>query len=78
MPTITDAPVAKKSAYNRPYRTRQQRRLDARRKFDGSSDHRFLWRALAVVGVLLAVALGFVAKGLANREKPTPPVEAQP
>jgi hypothetical protein len=66
MPYTTEAPVTQKSAYQRPYKTRNQRRHEDRRKYDESKDQKFLWRVAGIVGILLIVALGFVIKGVAE------------
>ena len=72
MATTTDAPTAKQGAYQRPYKTRSQRREQARRNYDENSDHKFLLRAALVVALLLVVALGFVVKGFVDRQDDTP------
>lgn len=59
MPTTTEVPATSKGAYQRPYKTRSQRREIARRKHDENADYKFLIRAAVVVGALLLVAVGF-------------------
>ena len=64
MSTVTDEVLAsQKSAYQRPYKSRSQRREIARRKYDENADHRFLVRVAIVVGVLLLVTVGVALKG---------------
>ena len=61
--------VTRKSAYQRPYKSRSQRREIARRKHDESGDYKFLLRVAGVIGFLLLVALGFAVKGMAERSE---------
>ena len=63
--TTLDSP-AKKSAYQRPYKTRSQRREVDRRKHDEAKDYQFLIRVAIAIGLVAVVALGFVIKGLAD------------
>ena len=72
MATTTNAPTAQKGAYQRPYKTRSQRREHARRKYDENSDHKFLVRAAIVVALLIVVAVGFAVKGFVDRQEETP------
>ena len=71
----TRANVTQKSAYKRPYKTRQQRREHARRNHDVSNDYRFLVRAAIAIGLVAIIAVGFAAKGLAEHD-PAVPVAA--
>jgi hypothetical protein len=64
MSYITDDSVSQKAAYRRPYKTRKQRRLADRKKYDESSDRKFLFRVAGAIAILLAIALGFVVKGM--------------
>lgn len=64
MSYTTQAPVAKKQAYQRPYKSRAQRRQAARRKHDESGDLKFLVRVGIGVGLLLLVAVAFAIKGM--------------
>ncbi|GAC1375923.1 MAG: hypothetical protein NVS3B25_01610 [Hymenobacter sp.] len=57
-----------KSAYQRPYKTRHERRDYDRRRHDEANDYKFLWRVVGIVGVLFAVALGFAIKGATDRD----------
>ena len=68
MPHPTQAPLAKKSAYNRPYKSRAQRREDARRQHDESADQKFLLRVSIAIGLLILVAIGFAVTGLADQK----------
>lgn len=68
--TVT-ARAEKKSAYQRPYKTRGERREIDRRKHDEAKDHKFLWRVFMGAGVLLAIALAFALRG-ASEVNPTP------
>ncbi|GAB3574879.1 hypothetical protein [Hymenobacter daeguensis] len=67
MSYITDASVSQKAAYRRPYKTRQQRRLADRKKYDESGDRKFLFRVAGAIAILLAIALGFMVKGMMER-----------
>ena len=60
--------MSKTSVYQRPYKSRIQRREEARRKHDESSDHKFLWRVAGGIGLLLVIALAFVVKGASERD----------
>lgn len=71
MPTTTKISASEKSAYQRPYKTRSQRREIARRQHDENADSKFLIRVAVVVGVLLLVAIGVAIKsGLASDAPP--------
>ena len=61
--------VPHRTAYQRPYKTRQQRREVDRRKTEESNDHKFLLRAGVGIAIVLAVVLGFMLKGLMDRDK---------
>ena len=58
--------VSHRTAYQRPYKTRQQRREADRRKTDESNDHKFLVRVGMGIAIVLAMALGFMLKGTMN------------
>ena len=68
MPHPTQAPLANKSAYSRPYKTRAQRRDDARRQHDETGDQRFLVRVSIAIGLLILVAIGFAVTGMADQK----------
>ena len=72
MATTTDASTASKGTYQRPYKTRGQRRESARRKHDENSDQKFLVRAGLVAGLLILLALSFALKGMADRQEAAP------
>ena len=78
MPTTTDASAGHKPAYQRPYKTRSQRREAARRQHDENADQKFLVRMALVVGVLLLVALGIALKGAMAPDTPPLLTEALP
>jgi hypothetical protein len=59
-------PMVKKSAFERPYKSRSQRREIDRRKHDEAKDYKFLVRVAIAVGLVLVVALGFAIKGVAD------------
>ena len=62
--TVTSS-VAQRTAYQRPYKTRQQRRETDRRKTDESAnDYKFLLRAGTGIAIVLALVLGFMMKGM--------------
>ena len=69
MPKTTTSSVPHRTAYQRPYKTRQQRRETDRRKTGESDDHKFLLRAGGGIAIVLAVVLGFMLKGLMDRDK---------
>lgn len=58
--------VAKNQAYQRPYKSRQERRLAERRKADDSTDNAFLIKVAVLIGFLILVVVGFVVKGMSN------------
>ena len=69
MSKTTTPSVPHRTAYQRPYKTRQQRREADRRKTDESQEHKFLLRAGGGIAIVLAVVLGFMLKGLMDRDK---------
>ena len=78
MPPTTEVSASQKSAYQRPYKTRGERREIARRKHDENADHKFLVRIAVAMGLLLLVALGIALKSSVEPESSVPPVtEAQ-
>lgn len=66
MPASIVAPAPSKTAYQRPYKTRRQRREVDRRKYDEAKDRQFLVRMGVAVGLLLVVALGIALVGIAD------------
>jgi hypothetical protein len=64
MPSTIISPEIKKVAYQRPYKTRRQRREIDRRKQDEANDYKFLVRIASAIGLLLVVALGIALKGI--------------
>ncbi|WP_210514509.1 hypothetical protein [Hymenobacter terricola] len=72
MSHTTTAPVIKKPAYQRPYKSRNERREVDRRKHDESKERKFLLRMAVGVGLLLLLALGFAIKGLIDHENSIP------
>ena len=77
MSSTIDAAVSKKNAYQRPYKSRRQRREAGRRKYDESSDSKFLWRIFIAISVVILVIMAFMYKGNADRESQPSPVPAQ-
>ena len=67
MSKTATSPVTNRAAYQRPYKSRQQRREADRRKSDESNDYKFLLRVGAGIAIVLAVVLGFVLKGMMDR-----------
>jgi uncharacterized membrane protein YccC len=59
-------PSSQKSAHQRPYKSRSERREADRHKHDEASDYRFLIRAGIAIGIVVAVALVFAIKGLSG------------
>ncbi|GAB3649917.1 hypothetical protein GCM10027594_25240 [Hymenobacter agri] len=74
MSTVTEVSASQKSAYQRPYKSRSQRREIARRKHDENTDQKFLIRVALVAGVVLLVALGFALKNMMETAALTPPM----
>ena len=68
MSSTTEASASQKSAYQRPYKTRGERREIARRKHDENADQKFLVRVAFAVGILLLVALGIVMKSSSDTD----------
>ena len=66
MSYTSQAPVAKKAAYQRPYKTRTQRRHADLRKHDENKDLKFLVRIAVGIGLLLAVAVVCAIQGMAE------------
>ena len=75
MSTTTDVSASQKSAYQRPYKTRSQRREIARRKHDENADHKFLVRVALVAGALLLIAVGIALKSSMQSEPTLPTTE---
>ena len=69
----------KKSAYQRPYKSRTQRREIDRRKYEETKERQFLKRSALAVGLLVIIALSFFIKGWLGHEnapaRPMPSVE---
>ena len=63
--------VSKKTAYQRPYTSRRERRAANRRKTDEGTDVKFLMKVAAGIGLLLLIAVGFAIKGMAERDSAT-------
>ena len=78
MPPTTEVSANQKSAYQRPYKTRSQRREIARRKYEENHDHKFLTRVALVVGMLVLVAVGIALKGLMEPDATPPPTTQAP
>lgn len=72
MSSTIEVSASQKSAYQRPYKTRSQRREIARRKHDENTDRKFLARVAMVAGALLLLAVGFALKGWPDREAEVP------
>lgn len=68
--------MASRKAYQRPYKTRQQRREAARRKTDESGDHKFLIRVGIGIALLVVLALGFALKGSMDQDGTSAAVES--
>jgi hypothetical protein len=68
MSSSTLVPAAKKSAYQRPYKSRSQRREIDRRKHDETKDRKFLIRIAAVVGLIVVLAVAFAITGMTTAE----------
>lgn len=68
MSSTTEFSASQKSAYQRPYKTRSQRRETARRKHDENADHKFLVRVALVAGALLLVVVGVALRSWTESE----------
>ncbi|MET4074117.1 hypothetical protein [Hymenobacter sp. UYCo722] len=68
MSSITEVSASQKSAYQRPYKTRGQRREIARRKHDENTDQKFLVRVAVAAGLLLLLAVGIAVRSWADRD----------
>jgi len=68
--------VTTKTAYQRPYKSRNQRREADRRKTDDVTNRRFLYKAFGGVALLVVLALAFAFEGLADRDSATPQYRA--
>ena len=66
MSSSITASAPSKTAYQRPYKTRRQRREVDRRKYDEAKDRQFLVRMGVAIGLLLVVAIGFALKGMVD------------
>ena len=73
MSSTTEVSAGQKSVYQRPYKTRGQRREIARRKHDENADHKFLIRVAMVAGLVLLVAVGVAIRSWATRDAEAPP-----
>lgn len=69
---FTMATPAKNPAYQRPYKSRNGRRKEDRRRFDDNKDSKFFWRVVMGVVFLLLLVLGFVVKGTIDRQNSIP------
>ena len=78
MLSTTEVSASQKSAYQRPYKTRRQRREVARRQHDENTDQKFLIRVAVAVGVLLLLTIGVALKGTMEPEAPAAPVTQVP
>ena len=61
-----------KTAYQRPYKSRNQRREADRRKTDDVTNRRFLYKVFGGVALLVVLVLVFTFKGLTDRDSATP------
>ena len=69
MSKTATTPVSHPTAYQRPYKSRQQRREADRRKTDNSAnDYKFLLRVGTGIAIVLALVLGFVLKGMMGND----------
>ena len=61
-------PVSHSTAYQRPYKSRQQRREADRRKTDEANDYKFLLRIGSGIAIVLLLVVGFMLKGMMDRD----------
>ena len=73
MPTTTEVSAKQKSAYQRPYKTRSERREIARRKYDENADRKFLYRLALAFGIALLIVGAVLLK---TPNEPAAPVSA--
>lgn len=71
MSYTSNVSVSQKTSYRRPYKTktREQRRKDDRKKYDESSDRKFLMRVAGAIAILLAVVVVCMVKGAMDRSE---------
>ena len=72
MPHTLTAAKFKKAAYQRPYKSRRERREVDRRKHDESRDSKFLFRVAFGIGLVLLIALAIALKGLMDQKNSSP------
>lgn len=65
--TVTTS-MPSRTAYQRPYKNRQQRREADRRKNDESGDYKFLVRVGVGIVIVVALVLGFALKGTMGQD----------
>lgn len=74
MSSTTEVSASQKSAYQRPYKTRSQRREIARRRHDENTDRKFLIRVAVVAGALLLLVVGLGIKSWTDHDADAPVV----
>ncbi len=62
MSSTSNVSASSKTAYQRPYKTRGERREVARRKHDENTDRKFLIRLAFAIGAFLLIAVGVVVQ----------------
>jgi cell division septal protein FtsQ len=62
MSSTSNVSASPKTAYQRPYKTRGERREVARRKHDENTDRKFLIRLAFAIGAFLLIAVGVVVQ----------------
>ena len=67
MSKTATTPVSHSTAYQRPYKSRQQRREADRRKTDEANDYKFLLRVGSGIAIVLLLVVGFMLKGVMDR-----------
>ena len=63
--------LPQKTAYQRPYATRGQRRAAAAKKTDAGNESRFLLKVASGIALLALLAVGFAIGGMAERDNAT-------
>jgi hypothetical protein len=63
--------VNKTLAYQRPYKSRSERRDVDRRKHEETKDQKFLMQIASAVAIVLMVALGIAVKGVMDKDDPS-------
>lgn len=75
MTHATSAPLPKKTAYKRPYKSRSQRREAERQNHDENNDYKFLLRVGFAIGLVVLITMAIVVKGMMDGNSAAAPTE---